>query len=46
MTDADNAQYHSIANPRRITLLHRSVADTYVSQREESETPADDAPTG
>lgn len=39
MTDADDAQYHSIANPRRITLLHRSVSDTYVSQREDREAP-------
>ena len=46
MTDADDAQYHSIANPRRITLLHRSVSDTYASQREERGAPADEAPTG
>jgi hypothetical protein len=39
MTDADDAQYHSIANPRRITLLHRSVSDTYASQREERDAP-------
>jgi len=37
MTDADDAQYHSIANPRRITLLHRSVSDTYPSRRDERE---------
>ena len=46
MTDADDAQHHSIANPRRITLLHRSVTDTYVSQREERETPADETSAG
>jgi len=46
MTDADDAQYHSIANPRRTTLLHRSVSDTYASQREESDAPADEAPAG
>ncbi|MFD6444510.1 hypothetical protein ACFWEJ_05380 [Promicromonospora sp. NPDC060204] len=46
MTDADDAQYHSIANPRRTTLMHRSVTDTYGSQHEERETPADDAAAG
>ncbi|MFI6424830.1 hypothetical protein [Promicromonospora sp. NPDC050880] len=35
MTDADDAQYHSIANPRRTTLLHRSVLDAFSPQREE-----------
>ena len=39
MTDADDAQYHSSANPRRITLLLRSVSDTYGSQREDREAP-------
>ncbi|MFE7509270.1 MULTISPECIES: hypothetical protein [Promicromonospora] len=46
MTDADDAQYHSIANPRRTTLVHRSVTDTYGSLHEERETPADDASAG
>ena len=45
MTDADNAQYHSIANPRRTTLLHRSALEAFAPQREEHETPADEAPT-
>ena len=46
MTDADDAQYHSIANPRRTTLLHRSVSDTYVSQREQGDAPVDEVPMG
>lgn len=46
MSDADDAQYHSIANPRRTTLLHRSVRDTYVSQREKRDAPADEAAAG
>lgn len=46
MTDANDAQHHSIANPRRTTLLHRSVADTYASQHEEHEAPADEAAAG
>ena len=46
MTDADDAQYHSIANPRRTTLLHRSVTEAFVPQREEPEIPADDAHAG
>lgn len=46
MTDADDAQYHSIANPRRTTLLHRSVTDTYVSQHEEHDAPIDEAAAG
>lgn len=43
MTDADDAQYHSIANPRRITLLHRSATEAFVPRREEHEAPADGA---
>ncbi|GGM35681.1 hypothetical protein ACFQBY_10900 [Promicromonospora citrea] len=35
MTDADDAQYHSIANPRRTTLLHRSALDAFAPHREE-----------
>jgi hypothetical protein len=45
MTDADDAQYHSIANPRRTTLLHRSVSEAYVPQREERDAP-DEASAG
>ncbi|WP_275005178.1 hypothetical protein [Promicromonospora iranensis] len=46
MTDADDAQYHSIANPRRTTLLHRSATEAYVPQREQLDAPADDASAG
>jgi hypothetical protein len=46
MTDADDAQYHSIANPRRTTLLHRSATEAFMPRREESEAPADEAPAG
>lgn len=45
MTDADDAQYHSIANPRRTTLLHRSVSEAYMPQREERDAP-DEAAAG
>jgi hypothetical protein len=43
MTDADDAQYHSIANPRRTTLLHRSATEAFVPQHEERDAPADEA---
>ncbi|MDR7383446.1 hypothetical protein [Promicromonospora iranensis] len=46
MTDADDAQYHSIANPRRTTLLHRSATEAFAPQREQHEAPADDASAG
>lgn len=45
MTDADDAQYRSIANPRRTTLLHRSAIEAFMPRHDEGDTP-DEAAAG